>query len=92
MCGVLLFASSVDGNGWIVHTAMAHVSIENGENGQWFTAPLSRPLSLAQREVVINDHEKGLVGVDMASLTNDTQKMAFFDNPLENEQQTPCFS
>ena len=72
MWKLLLFASSIDGNRQIVPIAMAHVPIENGENGQCFPAHLSRSLSLAQREVVMNDRENGLAGVVKASLTNDT--------------------
>ena len=68
---MLLFASSIDGNGQIVPIAMAHVPIENGENWRWFLALLSRSLSLAQREVVVmSDREKGLVGVVKEAVPN----------------------
>ena len=58
---------------------MAYVPIENGEKRQLLHARLSQSLSLAQREVVKSDNEKGLVGIVNTSPTNVTQQMAFFD-------------
>ena len=62
--GVLLFASSIDGNGQLVPIAMAHVPIENNEHWRWFLQQLSRTLSLDRHDVVaMSDSEKGLSGV-----------------------------
>ena len=63
-CGVLLFASSIDGNGQLVPIAMAHVPIENGEYWRWFLRLLSSSLWLEGKDtVVMSDREKGLAGV-----------------------------
>ena len=62
--GVLLFASSIDGNGQLVPIAMAHVPIENGEYWRWFLRLLSTSLSLEGNVIVVmSDRENGLAGV-----------------------------